>query len=1022
MNIVELAVKRWQLTLAAFLLALLLGANAFFAIPRSVDPHFPIPLVLVTSTSPGADATEIEETIAKPMESALQGLDNVREIRSVSSDGLVRIAVDFTYGTDAEQALDRTTRVVNAIRSQLPTGIGRLDIRRARTTEAAVVQLALVSPNASWRRLDKYAQDMRDRLEVVPGVRSTKVDGLAAPEVQVELDNARLAEMHLPAAAVANAVAAGGIDLPAGAVQSAGRRLNVDVGGAYRSLEAVRAVPLRGGNGQLLTVGAVAQVDWGEPEQFHLARYNGKRAVFISILQKDKSNALKILDDLRPIVAQFKTDLPPDIVLEFAFDQSRDINRRLEQLATDFLIALALVLITLLPLGLRASLVVMISIPTSLAIGLFAMYSLDFTLDQLSISGFIVALGLLVDDSIVVTENIERHLRMGKSVVDASTTATKEISLAVLGSTGVLIFAFLPLAYMPEMAGDFIRGLPMAVLVTVASSLLVSLTIVPFVASRLLKAEHGPRENRLMKMVTSNVERFYRPLLRCALDHPKKTFAGSMAACLAMLCTVPLIGFSLFPTADVPYFMVRVETPEGSSLAVTNAAVTRVATELDKFPQITARIENVGRGNPQIFYNSNQHENDTAYGEILVMIDKWMPSESGQLLEQIRNLFADFPDAKVNVVQFDQGTPVNAPIEMILRGPNLDELKRLSGEVAKVLETHRGTRNIVNPVAVDRIDLDLRVDVAKAGLLNVSPDAIRRAVRLALSGEAVSHFRDAEGDSYPVVVRMPFHQAQPISALNSIYVTSLAGVSIPLAQLTSPEVKSVPPQIRRHQLERSVIVSAYVKTGYLTSAVTADALSDIGRIKLPPGYTIVVGGEAEAASQATSGLGTVVPFAIFGIFAVLIAEFGRFREVAVVAGVIPLGLFGGLVALLLTGYSLSFLAIVGFVALVGIEIKNSILLVDFTNQLRQQGLALRDAIEDAGEIRFLPVLLTSVTAIGGLMPLAVSGAPLYAPLAWVIIGGLVSSTLLSRIVTPVMYLLVVRGELPPVPAEVAPPG
>jgi len=326
------------------------------------------------------------------------------------------------------------------------------------------------------------------------------------------------------------------------------------------------------------------------------------------------------------------------------------------------------------------------------------------------------------------------------------------------------------------------------------------------------------------------------------------------------------------------------------------------------------------------------------------------------------------------------------------------------------LEKVPGLRDIDSPVAYDRVDIDLGLDEAKAGLLGVAPGEARRAVRLAISGEQASRLRDDEGDSWPVTVRLPLDVNQPVSALGQVYVPTLAGGSIPLLEIATPRLKSVPPQITRYRLQRTVTITAYNQPGVLTSNLTNAVQKQLKNITLPNGYSLSLGGEAEAAARNFSGLGPIILLATFGIIGVLVLEFGRFKETAVVAGVVPLGTFGGLVALLLTGNSLSFLAIIGFVALIGIEIKNSILLVDFTSQLRARGMALREAIEKAGEIRFLPVLLTSVTAIGGLLPLALGGSSLYSPLAWVIIGGLVSSTLLSRIITPVMYLLAVRGD------------
>lgn len=1006
MNITALAVRRWQLTLLVFLLLVTMGVSAFLSIPRSVDPHFPIPNIVVIVNLPGADAADMEETVAKPIEDQLQGLDHVRQITSTSTDGSATVIIEFEHGTDAEQSLDRVVREVGSIRDQLPQGIRQILYRRFRTTEAGVMQLALVSDTADWLRMNKYAKDLHDKLNVVAGVRATTIDGAASPEVRVAVDSGRLSEARLPASAVSNAIQQGGIDAPAGTVSGGGRRFNLDAGGAYRSLDAIRAIPLRASDGRLVRVGDVATVSWGIAEQLHLARFNGHRALFVTVKQKDEVDASTLRKALTEAVAAFRPTLPPDIKLEIAFDQTQDIARRLNQLGRDFGIALALVLVTLFPLGFRPSLIVMISIPLSLAMGVLWLALLGYSLNQISVSGFILSLGLLVDDSIVVTENIERHIRDGDAPVDAAINATREIGAAVLGATGVLIFAFLPLGFLPEGSGDFVRGLPVSVMVTVASSLAVSLTIIPFVASRLLRPHHQP--NRALQVVMAGIHRLYAPVLHGALNRPRLWFWGALALCVGAFALVPVLGFSLFPAAETPYFIVRVETPQGSSLAATDRAVRDISAIIAQEHGVVTRMDNAGRGNPQIFYNTPQQELNSRYGDIFVTLDKWDPASSPQQIERLRERLNHYPDARVTVKIFENGPGVEAPIAVRISGRNLAVLKHLSDQVVGQLQQIDGLRDIDSPIAYDRVDMDLGLDEAKAALLDVAPGEARRALRLAISGEQASRLRDNEGDSWPVTVRLPLGDTQPISVLSRIYVPTLAGGSVPLLSIAHPHLKSVPPEITRYKLQRTVTVTAFNKTGFLTSKLTEKVVARLKNIPLPDGYSFSLGGEAETAQRNFSGLGPIILLATFGIIGVLVLEFGRFRETAVVAGVIPLGTFGGLIALFLTGNSLSFLAVIGFVALIGIEIKNSILLVDFTTQLRERGLGLREAIERAGEIRFLPVLLTSVTAIGGLLPLAVGGSALYAPLAWVIIGGLVSSTLLSRIVTPVMYLLAVR--------------
>ncbi|MFM2409299.1 MAG: hypothetical protein RL481_127, partial [Pseudomonadota bacterium] len=648
-------------------------------------------------------------------------------------------------------------------------------------------------------------------------------------------------------------------------------------------------------------------------------------------------------------------------------------------------------------------------IPLSLASGLLTVYAIGYNLNQLVVAGFILSLGLLVDDSIVVIENIARHLRMGKDRIIAAIDGAREIRLAVLGSTGVLVFAFFPLLFLPEGAGQYTRSFIVTIIATVTASLVVSLTIIPFLASLILKRDADEHGNPLLQWLMRNIDHFYRPVLHRALEQPRRYVWGALALTLSAFVLVPVMGFGLFPNADASYFRVQIDAEQGTSLDETGRIVRQVAAILKTEKDIEVRAENVGRRNPSVFYNVFDSAETTTNGEVLAIMDRWKGSESNRMVERLRKQFDQISGARIKLVLFQNGAPINAPIEFRVVGPDLAVLKDLAAKVEKILHDTPGTRDVVNPVATDRIDLDMQIDDGKAALLNIAAGAPRRIIRLALSGERAGTFRDHEGDNYPVTVRLPLNNTQPVSALDSIYVPTRTGAPVALAEITDPQLVSVPALIKRRNLERTVEITAQIRPGVSLSKVTQEGKDRLDKLKLPPGYSIRVGGEAEKVNETFSGFGPIILIALFIIFAILVAEFGEFREALVVAGVIPLGTFGGLIALWLTGNNLSFLAVIGFVALIGIEIKNSILLVDFTAQLRQRGLALRDAIEQAGEIRFLPVLLTSVTAIGGLLPLAFFGGSLYGPLAIVLIGGLISSTLLSRIVTPAMYLLVVRG-------------
>ncbi len=506
----------------------------------------------------------------------------------------------------------------------------------------------------------------------------------------------------------------------------------------------------------------------------------------------------------------------------------------------------------------------------------------------------------------------------------------------------------------------------------------------------------------------------YRPLLHRAMAAPWATLAV-MAVIVAT--TAPMagaIGTSLFPSAETPQFLVKVENPDGTALAETGRALKFAEDRVRAMPEVKWVASNIGRGNPQIYYNQNQHEADPTFAELYVSLKDWKPGESDRLVDALRADLRRYPGPRISIVTFENGPPLEAPIAVRFTGENLEVLKGLAARAEQILWATPGARDVSNPLRVDRTDLDLGVDEAKAAILGVPAGAPRRIARLALSGDDAARFRDVDGDDYPVRVRLPMAQRNDLSALSKIYVPTASGEPTALSSVARPTLTASPSRVERYQRERAVTVTAYVQTGMLTSAVTKDAAARLTRgLILPPGYTSSLGGQAEAESESFAGMGAAVITAVLGILAVLVLEFGRYRSAIVVAGIIPLGVFGAVAALFVTGNSLSFTAVIGVIALIGIEIKNSILLVDFTEQMRRDGMGLRDAIERAGEVRFLPVLLTSVTAIFGLLPLALEHSGLYSPLSIAIIGGLIASTLLSRIATPVMYLLISRGRSEP---------
>ncbi len=1005
MNIIDLSVKRPSVTALLFLLMISLGLTAWGTIPRQEDPSFPIPIYTVVAALPGATPIDLERLVAKPIEEQLGELESIKEIDTRISGDVAVVRVEFEVSVDAEQKYAQVQREVDAIRADLPDQLALLEVRKASTFDVNIAQLALVSATLSDAELDRLAESLEERLEAVAGVQTAERWGEAERQVRVSLDVGRLAQQGIPIGALLQAIGGESVDIPGGAVTAGSRQLSVRTSGSYGSPAEVAATVVASGSDAIVRVGDVAEVGWASADPTYVTRFNGQRAVFVTAKQLPGWNIAAVRDGIWAALDVFETQLPDGVTLERGFDQAKNVSQRLSRLGADFAIAIGLVAITLLPLGLRAAGVVMVAIPLSLALGIAALGVLGHSLNQLSIVGFVIALGLLVDDSIVVVENIARMLREGLSRVDAAIAGTRQIAKAVIGATAVLAFAFLPLMMLPGLSGRYIRSLPVAVVVTVLASMIVAFTVIPWLASVILPREEHAEGNRVFRAVTGAINRTYAPLLERTLAAPRATLALALVVVVGVMSLVPVVGFSLFPKAETPQFRIDVRLPVGSSLAATDSAVRFAERTVSRREDVQAVFSNAGRDNPMIYYNVFPSEEDVSVGQLFVTLDRYDTGTTPFMLDSVRAELAEYPGARLEIREFENGPPIDAPIAFRIQGPDLDTLARIAGDVEALVRETPGTRYVVNPVRLTRTDLQVSIDRGKAGLLGVPTVEIDRAVRLGIAGLTAGEVREADGTVRDIVVRLSHDERPSPDALQRVWVPSARSGAVPLAQLASVGFTSSPAEIRRYQERRTVTISSDVETGQNVDRLTQQLLASLDRIPLPAGYEITPGGELASRSESFGGLGSAVVIAVFGILAILLLEFGTFKTSMIVTSVIPLGAIGGVLALLVTGNTLSFTAMIGFVALVGIEIKTTILLVDFTNQLRREGVPLLEAVRKAGEVRFLPILLTACTAIFGLLPVALQGTGLYAPLAWVIIGGLVTSTLLARLVTPVLYVM-----------------
>jgi len=1009
MKITNFAVRNYQFTLIIFVLVAVVGLLTLFTMPRSEDPTTQPPQYLVTVIYPGTSPKDMEEQVVKPIENKIYGLENIDKILTTVEDGVAAIQIKFKYGVDVDNKYQEISTEINALKNgELPKDIYQIKTEKIASSDVKIIQVALISNTASAKTLRDNADKLKTQLEKITNLREVKYTGMPEQEIRIDMQLDKLAQYKIPLNVVMGSLQSEAADIPGGSINMDDKVFNVKTSGKFKNAEDVANTVIYNAGGKIIYLKDVAMVGYKDGTINHITRINGQRCILVTSSMKNNVDISQVKKEYTPVLEQFSKTLPENIKMVKNFDQADMVSKRLGHLGFDFGLAIVLVVVTLLPLGFRPSLIVMISIPLSLALGLIAMNLLGYSLNQLSIVGLVVALGLLVDDSIVVVENIERWLREGHTRKDAILKGTKQIGAAVVGCTATLVIAFLPLAFLPDMAGEFIRSLPMAIITSVLASMIVALTLVPFIGSKILKTHTHGEGNFFLKKLQGFLTWSYKGIMPLALKWPKVTISISITLSVLAFLLFSLAGFKLFPTSEKPMFLINIKMPLQANIPESDRAAKLVETELKKHKEIIYYTSNVGKGNPQIYYNVHQQDIKPDFAQIFVQLEEeTSPNDKTELIKSLRSKFTDFPYAKIEVKDFEQGTPIEANIVVRVFGENQDTLRSLSFKVEELLRKHPGTFFINNELNAYKSDVKIKIDREKARTLGVLTSDIDKVIRLAVAGLTVGDYIDDRGDSRNVLITIPRDKFSNLNALKNLYVNNIQGAPIQIDQIATISMETSPTAINHFNKSRFAKVTSLTKDGVLANDILKDIVPELNKMKMPKGYYYKLSGEAESEGDALGGnFLSVIILSTFLFIAVLLLQFKTFKGIIIVLSIIPLGVLGGVIFLLMTGNPMSLVSIIGFIGLSGIQVKNSLLLVDFTNQLREEGKSIDEAINIAGETRFLPVVLTSITAICGLIPIAMNPNPQIAPLAIVLIGGLISSTILSRIVTPVMYKLI----------------
>jgi multidrug efflux pump subunit AcrB len=1006
MKLPFLAIRNYQFVLVFIGLLTLVGVMALLTMPRSEDPNPSFPNYTITVIYPGSTPEDLEELVVDPLEAQLDEVDEIDQIRTTIEEGVVVINVEAFFGIEADDKKEDIEAAVNNARSDLPSGILEVKVEQFKPEErVSIRQYALTSSTAGYDELLDAAEALEDVLENVQGVKTTEILAYPREEIRVALDLEQMARRNIPLAQVYQILAGNNRLLPGGDIPAGDRSFNVQGSGSYKDLEQIANTVVGGSGHHLVYLRDIARVRMDHEDVRWRARHNGVRAVYLNLKRRAGVNQIAVDERVREAADRFSaSQMPPSIRLQTAFEQASAVSQRISGFFVNLLQGIVLVgVVILLFLGFRSSVIVMTVIPLSIVLALGALDQLGFGLQQISIAALVIALGLLVDNGIVVIENIARFRKEGYGLLEAAAKGTGEVGYAIVSSTVTTLLAFFPLALWESGPGEFLRSLPVTVILVLTFSLLLALTFTPIFASRIYSKQQAPRPTGMERRLRRLAERAYLPLLRFALRKPWAILVTALVLLAGAVALFPSIGVSFFPTADKPLLLIEVDAPDGSSLDRTGKAVRYVERTLDTMDYVDHYTANVGHGNPMVYYNRIPESYAKNHGQLLVHFTEWDKERFYRSLGRMRTQFARYPDARITFRELKNGPPFEAPIAIRIIGPDLDTLRKYSFGLEQAIASTEGVINVDNPLATPKTDLKVDINRDKAAMMGVQLADIDLALRSALSGVKVDEVTLPDGEAYPLVLRLPTRGEPRPSDLDRVWVHNQEGALIPLSELASLRFEPTTSQILHFNLERNVTVTAGLTQADKTTAITEEIIAKLEEYPLPEGYRYYVAGEYETQQESFGDLGSLLLIAMVGIFAVLVLQFRSFSQPLIVFSAIPLAVTGSFVALFLTGWSFSFFAFVGFISLVGIVVNNSIILVDYTNQLLAEERALEDALESACRTRFVPIVLTTVTTILGLLPLTLQQSTQWSPLGWTMIGGMISSSLLTLLVVPILY-------------------
>lgn len=1018
MSITELSVKRPSLVIVLFIILVFFGLQGYQTLTYELLPDINSPVLSISTIYPGASPAEVENSVTKKIEDAVSTLENLEGTQGISQESSSVVVVELKYGTDIDKALQDAQAKIDAITASLPEDILKPSIGKFSLDDMPIMRIGATSDMDEVAFTNMFENKITPDLARIEGVARVNLVGGEEREINVNVNGDKLAYYKLSLLQVSQAISAANLDFPTGSVKNAEQDILVRLSGKIKGLEQLRELVISTmADGSVVYLKDVAEVYDTKKETSTISRINGINSLGIEISKQSDGNTVEVSKQVRKRLAELeKENENINLAFNIASDSSVFTMEAADAVTHDLMIAVVLVAVIMLLFlhNLRNAIIVMVAIPVSIITTFAVMSVAGFTLNLMSLLALSLVIGILVDDSIVVLENIHMYMEKGKTAWQAAIETWKEIGMSVVSITAVIVVVFLPIGMVTGIVSDLLRQFSLVVAAATLISLLVSFTLTPYLASRFTKLTHLNKSNVFhwpliaFENFVNSIKDGFESILKFTLRHKISTLVVifAMVGASFTLFTNGLIGAEFAASGDNGEFIINVEVPKETPIEQTNMVTQQIEDYLLQNPEITSVFTTVGQGGGGGM-GAGSSSSYLAQLSVKLVAPELRTMDSNEYANSVKTALKKMiPGAKLTAAAVSMmGGADAAPIQMTIQGINLDDMLAFSEELQAEMRKVPGTAEVKSTVEGGNPEIDVDINRERMASLGLSLDRVGATMQNAFTGNTDTKFKDGEYE-YDIRVQLDAFERRNQNDIKNLTFLNNKGELIKLEQFATVQSASGPARLERKDKITSMTIESQV-IGRAVGTVGAEIDEIIARMDVPDGITVSAGGELESQAEAFGSLGTALMTSLLLVYLIMVALYDSWIQPFIVMFSIPVALIGAFLALALAMQNMSIFSMLGLIMLIGLVVKNAILIVDFVNQLkREKGLSSMDAIIEGTMDRFRPILMTTIAMVIAMVPIAIAtgaGSEWKNGLAWVLIGGLTSSMILTLIIVPVVY-------------------